>query len=162
YVADASGRVTRRREIDVAGACFLHDFAITERHAIFFDTPARMIRDWGVAPGLPFAWSDTHAPRAAVVPREGGEVRWFDVEPCHFGHTVNAFEEGGRIVVDAVRYDCMDGALPSLRRWELDLGSGRARSTRRRSRASASRAGSRSASTGAGSRLLRRARRIPP
>jgi carotenoid cleavage dioxygenase len=32
----------------------MHDFAVTERHAIFFDTPTVMVQDWGG--GLPFSW----------------------------------------------------------------------------------------------------------
>src|SRR5437764_2034438 len=46
YRIDRAGQVVERRVIDVDTACFMHDFAITERYAVFFDTPAVMVGDW--------------------------------------------------------------------------------------------------------------------
>jgi carotenoid cleavage dioxygenase-like enzyme len=125
YIANAGGRVISKREIEVEGPCYLHDFAITERYALFFDSPARMIRDWGA--GMPFEWSDSHQTRIGVVPRAGGKVRWFDVESGQLCHTANAFERAGTIVLEAIRSARFEAAPPYLHRWELDLESGRTR-----------------------------------
>ncbi len=127
YVADARGRLVRRQEVEVGGPSFMHDFALTERHAIFFDTPARMVADWGGPAPLPFAWSDAHPARLVVVPRAGGPARAFEVAPGHLGHTANAFEEGGRLVVDGIRMPRLDAPPFVLHRWEVDLASGRVR-----------------------------------
>jgi carotenoid cleavage dioxygenase len=124
YIADARGEIVSRREIPVDGPSLLHDFAITERYALFFDSPARMVGSWD---GMPFQWSEAAPARIAVVPRAGGALRWLEVERGHLGHTANAFESGGRIVLDAIRYARFPGAPPFLHRWELDLESGRAR-----------------------------------
>ena len=123
YIADARGCVVSRRELDIEGPSLMHDFAITERHILFFDGSARMVADWGH--GFPFAWSDAHQARIGVAPRTGGAMRWFEVDSGYLGHTVNAFERGGRIILDGVRYAGLAGAAPLLHRWELDLETGR-------------------------------------
>jgi carotenoid cleavage dioxygenase len=123
YRIGRAGLVSERRVIDVPAPCLMHDFAVTERHAIFFDTPTVMVRDWGG--GLPFSWQDGRGTRIGVVPRRGGAVRWFEVPACQVTHTANAFEQDGRIVVDGIRTNRfladMSADPPALYRWEIDL-----------------------------------------
>jgi carotenoid cleavage dioxygenase-like enzyme len=123
YRIDRTGQVVERRPIDVNTPCYMHDFAITEHYAIFFDTPAVMVEDW--AGGLPFRWQEGRGTRIGVVPRQGGPARWFDVPACQLLHTANAFEEGSRIIVDGTRTDRFppDTTVPptALYRWEIDL-----------------------------------------
>ena len=123
YRIDRTGQVLERRVIDVSAPCFMHDFAMTERHVIFFDTPAVMVQTWGG--GLPFRWQEGRGTRIGVVPRQGDAVRWFDVPACQFTHTANAFEWDGVVVVDGTRTDRfmtdMESDPPALYRWEIDL-----------------------------------------
>jgi carotenoid cleavage dioxygenase len=124
YRIDRSGMLVERRVIDVATPCLMHDFAMTERHVVFFDTPAVMVQDWSGG-GLPFRWQEGRGTRIGVVPRQGGGARWFDVPACQFSHTVNAFERDGRIIVDGTRTNRflsdMAADPPRLYRWEIDL-----------------------------------------
>jgi carotenoid cleavage dioxygenase len=53
---------------------------------------------------LPFRWDDAHVSRFGVMPRAGGEVQWIEIEPCYVFHPLNAYDDGERIVMDAVRY----------------------------------------------------------
>lgn len=83
---------------------------------------------------MPFRWSDDYGARLGVMNRAGNEtVRWFDIEPCYVFHVVNAFEDGGRIVLDAVRYkelwrdNANDFGEANLYRWTLDPASGAVR-----------------------------------
>jgi carotenoid cleavage dioxygenase-like enzyme len=64
-----------------------------------------------------------------LLSRDGSshEPRWFSVEPCFVFHTLNAYDDGGRVVVDMCRYaGCYDvsrmaGPGPiTLDRWTLD------------------------------------------
>jgi carotenoid cleavage dioxygenase len=123
YRIDRAGRVAERRAIDVTGPCFMHDFAVTEHYAVFFDTPAVMVEDWGH--GLPFRWRAGRPTHLGVVPLRGGPTRWFDVPACQLTHTANAFQASGRVVVDGIRTDHFppDRAIPptALVRWEIDL-----------------------------------------
>ncbi|HUR54487.1 MAG TPA: carotenoid oxygenase family protein [Gemmataceae bacterium] len=125
YRIDRAGRLAGRRAVDVSNACLMHDFAVTDRHAVFLDTPMVMVRDWGRT-GLPFDWQEGRGTRIGVVPLDGGEARWFDVPACQLTHTANAFERDGRIIVDGVRTDRVDMSVPPthLYRWEVDLARG--------------------------------------
>jgi carotenoid cleavage dioxygenase len=132
YRIDRAGRVAERRAIELSRPSFMHDFAMTEHHVLFFDTPAEMVQAWARG-GLPFRWQDGRDTRIGVVPRDGGAERWFEVPPCQLIHTANAYEQGGRIVVDGVRLDRFPpesaAASTSLSRWEIDLASGIAKET---------------------------------
>jgi carotenoid cleavage dioxygenase len=126
YRIDRAGRLVERRPIDVITPCLMHDFAVTEHHAVFCDTPAVMVQDWGG--GLPFRWQEGRGTRLGVVPLRGGAACWFDVPACQLTHTANAFERDGRIVMDGIRTDrfLADAAAdpPTLYRWEIDLARG--------------------------------------
>jgi carotenoid cleavage dioxygenase len=124
YRADATGRVIHRTDIDVPAMTFMHDFAITERYAVFYVLPV-LVNDFRSA--TPVRWEDGFPARFGVLPRDGGneDVRWFDVAPCTISHTVNAFEDNGTIVLDAVRAPRL--MKPNeLYRFTFDLATGRA------------------------------------
>ncbi|WP_437673575.1 carotenoid oxygenase family protein [Sorangium sp. So ce131] len=124
YRADASGRVVHRAALDVPAVTFMHDFAITERYVVFCVLPV-LLGDVGSP--VPIRWVDDFPARIGVLPRDGGneDLRWFDVAPCTISHTVNAFEEGDAIVLDAVRAPRI--MMPhALHRFTFDLRAGRA------------------------------------
>jgi carotenoid cleavage dioxygenase-like enzyme len=127
YRIDRAGRIAERRAIGVSHACLMHDFATTENHVLFFDTPTVMVQDWGRG-GLPFQWHEGRPTRLGIVPRNGGAERWFDVAACQVTHTANAFERDDRIVVDGIRINRfppnMAADPPVLYRWEIDLARG--------------------------------------
>jgi len=118
----------------------MHDFALTGRYVVLFDLPVTFSMD-AVAAGrkLPYTWNAAHQARVGLLPRTGhGEtgqpdgVRWFDVEPCWVFHTLNAYDDGGRVAVDLVRYggpydvSALEGKGPlTLERWVIDPGTGR-------------------------------------
>ncbi|HEY8924806.1 MAG TPA: carotenoid oxygenase family protein [Polyangia bacterium] len=125
FIADAGGRIVARRPLEVGAPSFMHDFAITEHHALFFDSPARMTRDWGA--GMPVEWRPGHPAGIGVVPRRGGPLRWFPIEPGHLSHTANAFERDGTLVLDGARSPRFEEGQSRLYRWELDLATGASR-----------------------------------
>lgn len=89
---------------------------------------------------FPYAWNRDYPARVGVMPRVGGarDVRWFEVEPCFVFHPLNAYEEGGTIVLDVARHPRMfDTDLhgpneepPTLDRWTVDLTAGKVREER--------------------------------
>jgi carotenoid cleavage dioxygenase len=129
--ADPAGALVESRAIEVPGRTMMHDFAITSGHAIFLDLPVVFELERAKAGTMPYCWSDDYGARLGVMRRGGdGTVRWFEIEPCYVFHVLNAFEEGERIVLDAVRYREMWRASADtfgdafLHRWTLDLASG--------------------------------------
>ncbi len=144
HVADAEGNLLRSMEIPMKGATMIHDFALTERHAIFMDLP--VIFDLPGAMGgrsMPFCWSENYGARLGILPRGAGveSLRWVEVDPCYVYHVANAFErEDGAIVLDVARYDeHWRGGPPShsysfdtasLTRWTIAPGASKAREER--------------------------------
>jgi carotenoid cleavage dioxygenase len=131
--ATASGELVESRAIPVPGHTMMHDFALTEHYAVFFDLPVVFDRERLEAGSMPFRWSDTYGARFGVMALGGFDVRWFDVEPCYMFHVLNAYEADGRLIVDGVRYaelwrDRNDTFEPaSLHRWSLGLNDGSVR-----------------------------------
>ena len=77
-----------------------------------------------------------HQARVGLIRREPGAeartVRWIDVDPCWVFHTLNAYDDGDRVVVDLVRYEgsydvsVFAGPGPvTLERWGIDPAAGR-------------------------------------
>ena len=136
-VADTGGQVIRTANIGVPDGPMMHDFALTDRYVVLFDLPVTFSMD-AVSAGrkLPYTWNPAHQPRVGLLPRAGGldSVRWFEVEPCWVFHTLNAYDDGDRVVVDLVRYagpydvSALEGKGPlTLDRWSIDPESGAVR-----------------------------------
>ncbi|KAK3155024.1 hypothetical protein QOZ80_2BG0197870 [Eleusine coracana subsp. coracana] len=76
---------------------FLHDFAVTERHAIFPEIQIVMQPMGMVAGGAPVGSDSGKVPRLGVLPRyaaDESEMRWFEVPGFNMMHSLNAWEEG--------------------------------------------------------------------
>ncbi|MEL6346165.1 MAG: carotenoid oxygenase family protein [Myxococcota bacterium] len=91
-VASADGRLVHHQDIDIPLPSLFHDVAITENHTILLDMP--MMWDPNkLTQGKRRVRFDPDRPaRLGVLPRHGGDVRWFLAEPCYSYHTVNAWE----------------------------------------------------------------------
>jgi carotenoid cleavage dioxygenase-like enzyme len=138
--ADADGRLTISRPIDVPALTLMHDFALTAEHVVFLDLP--LLFDLRVALGgsferdLPYRWDDQYPARLGVLRRDDpyGQLRWFDIDPCFVFHVVNAHDvtspDGNAIVLEVLRYDEMwrdnseFGTDAALWRWTIDLDTG--------------------------------------
>ncbi|MQY06786.1 carotenoid oxygenase family protein [Actinomadura macrotermitis] len=143
----AAGELVESREIEVPGPTMMHDFAITGHHVVWLDLPVVFDLDLALTGGgMPYRWDDGYGARLGVMPRAGGPVRWFEVDPCYVFHVGNAYEDAaGRIVVDGARYRDADfaglwadiGGAPDparaaagtesarLHRWTLDPATGK-------------------------------------
>ncbi len=129
------GRLVQSEEITVGGPTMMHDFAITERFAVFMDLPVVFDLALALQGTMPFRWSDEYPARVGLLPRTGrdADVRWFDVEPCYVFHGVNAYDDGDAVVFDVCRIEDLwrqssriEGGLGrmTLHRWTFDLASG--------------------------------------
>ncbi|NUR86143.1 MAG: carotenoid oxygenase [Nonomuraea sp.] len=137
-VLDATGKVTQVRDVPMGDvAPMVHDFALTEKYVVIYDLPVVFSMEHAQRGTLlPYAWDEARPARIGLLPRAGGDVRWVEVDPCWVFHTLNAYDDGDEVVVDAVRYPKRfvdarldQGGLPTLDRWRIDVPSGKVSST---------------------------------
>ncbi|MGC1755761.1 MAG: carotenoid oxygenase family protein [Trebonia sp.] len=135
-IIGTDGTVSRTTDIPVADGPMMHDFALTPGYVVLLDLPVTFSLDAASAGlKLPYTWNPAHQARIGLLPRGGtaAGVRWFEVDPCWVFHTLNAYEDdGGRVVVDLVRYagaydvSTMSGPGPlTLDRWIIDPAAGK-------------------------------------
>lgn len=103
--------------IDSQPARMVHDFAITENYALFYDLPVEFdmlsaglngIRGLlGMEQDLPFRWNERGLSRLGIRARDdvSGATTWIEIPPTFIFHTVNAFEQEGKVVLDVVNYE---------------------------------------------------------
>ena len=105
YVASPQGDIVRAEVVPDAGPSMMHDFAVTERHVVWFDMP--VIFDMAETSGIPYAWHADYPARIGIMPRTNpAEVRWFEVDPVYVLHVTNAYDDtDGRVVIDAPAFD---------------------------------------------------------
>lgn len=98
----ADGVLRRLQEIDLPGPRLPHDMGLTKNYAILHDLPVifseQAIRNrlWQIhVADLPT--------RFGVVPRKGGDPKWFEFPTCYIYHVINAWEEGDVVVMAACK-----------------------------------------------------------
>lgn len=142
-VVDRTGRVARTTRIPVADAPMMHDFALTGKYVVIVDVPITFDMEGAEAGApVPYVWNPEHPMRVGVMPRTGGAVRWFEIDPVFYSHTLNAYDQDDTVVMElttmpAPFYAAGRGnggpstnGTPVLDRWTIDLRAGRVRSTR--------------------------------
>jgi carotenoid cleavage dioxygenase len=133
HVADPGGNLVQTHEVPFENHVMMHDFAVTETRVVFMDLP--VVYDFslvGTRP-LPVAWDPEYAPRIGVAPRSNpSAIEWADIDPCFVFHTMNAYDDGDRVVLDVARHRKVfdrdptgfdeGGPRPWLERWTIDPG----------------------------------------
>lgn len=137
-VIDKDGRVKRTDLLPLSSGTMLHECAITENYVLVLDLSITFALSKLAKGYFPFSWNDDHQARIGLLNRKSDnvEIKWFNIDPCYFFHTVNAYEDQqGNVVVHAMRYQRLfdedwNGPFtefPSLlTRWTLNLANGNA------------------------------------
>ena len=137
-VVGKDGRVNRADLLPLSSGTMLHECAITENYVLVFDLSITFSFLKLGTGYFPFSWNNDHQARIGLLNRKtnDGVVKWFNIDPCYFFHTVNAYEDHqGNVIVDAMRYQRVfdedwNGPFtefpPLLTRWTLNLSNGNA------------------------------------
>ncbi len=102
YAADPSGVLDVVSPITVDAATMVHDFAITDRDAIFWIGPVVFGADAANPnPTIPFHWDPSGPCKVGVLPLDGSgdQIRWTDVPLGFVFHGLNAHRDGDDVVV---------------------------------------------------------------
>jgi len=151
YVIEPDGRCSLAETVDAPFSSMMHDFAITEHHAVLPVCPIT-IDGTALMEGRGFAeavkWEPDKGLHFGIRPRAaGGQVQWFtSPEVGYIFHPGNAYEDDGKIFMDACMYPDGDALLKALKLWrsgnhvggfaahpylfEFHLGSGRCSATK--------------------------------
>lgn len=137
-VANRDGELVREDWLRVPYCALMHDFAVTEEHAVFpcFPITADIARLR--AGGPHWGWDPTLETMIGIMPRAGRveEIRWFRGPACSVFHILNAFTEGSKLhmdlsvsnvpafqfIRDATKMDVPQYAIQGeIARWTFDL-----------------------------------------
>ncbi len=105
FTADAAGNVASRHRITLDAPSWIHDFAITKTYMVFFLSPLNARpRDPDRIPkgkGMTFCDPDFGSRVLLVNRATGATIRIAEQDLYMVTHFLNAYEEDGKIVVDA-------------------------------------------------------------
>jgi all-trans-8'-apo-beta-carotenal 15,15'-oxygenase len=109
YALPDGGPARRITSFRVDGARMNHDFAATARNLVFVFVPMHLSL-WQMVVGRKSpvgaaTWHPEQGAEIVVVPiDEPSKIRRFRVDAFFLEHVVNAFEEGGKLIVDYTHY----------------------------------------------------------
>ena len=128
------GTLISRQDFQAPFACMVHDFMVTENHALFPILPLTASLQRAMTGLPPFAWEPEKGSYVGVMRRDAdvSTIRWFNAPACYVFHPLNSWEEGDKIYCDVMRYDVAplfpkadgsrgDKAAARLMRWTFDL-----------------------------------------
>jgi carotenoid cleavage dioxygenase-like enzyme len=134
-VTDKSGNVTRRDRFAAPYAAIMHDFMVTRNYVMFAVTPLAADPARPMKGMPPVAWEPTRGAFVGVMKRNANvdSMRWFEIEPRFFIHTMNAWEDGEKIHCEVTEFPNPPDVFPNadgsasrtaegrLVRWTIDL-----------------------------------------
>ena len=93
--------------IDLPGAIFLHDIAITSNYVVIMDLPLTLKPERMMLDKFPVDFEQLGPARIGLVPRDHAsktkDVQWFDCQPGVVLHLVNAYEKDNQVFVQGLR-----------------------------------------------------------
>lgn len=143
HITEPDGTMSHVEPIELPRSTMMHDFAITETDAIFWDLPVVFHMDLAIkmvtdpsSKVMPFLWEPDAGARIGIMPLAGGakQIKWFDIDPCYVFHGVNAYRSGDEVVMDVCRMESVFDPLAttaglagpaSHRRWTVNTATGR-------------------------------------
>jgi all-trans-8'-apo-beta-carotenal 15,15'-oxygenase len=133
YEFSPSGKLLRQHAHAVPGFAFMHDFAITQNHCIFFQNPVSFnplpflvgLRSAGEC----IQFRPEQMTRMIVIPRQTtsdgrqtlAPAKTIEFQSGFVFHHANAFEQGNELVIDSVCYDSLPTVEPDADYHETDF-----------------------------------------
>lgn len=135
-VLDKNCEVTRLDSFKAPYASMVHDFMLTKSHVLFPITPLTTSIERAMNGKPLLAWESNKRTYVGVMARNAStdSLRWYETEPCHVFHVMNAWDDGKTAIAYVMQSDIAPG-LPHadgqpgdpqqmaarLCRWTFDL-----------------------------------------
>ncbi|KAG4420708.1 hypothetical protein IFR04_006196 [Cadophora malorum] len=118
FTVDKRGSITEEVWFKAPWACMIHDFWATENYVIFPINGLKASLEQMQKGGEHFFWDENlDYQLLGVIPRRGAkpeDVKWFKTPKGCYSHTINSYEEDGKLVLDAnVWTDCVFPFFPN-------------------------------------------------
>jgi carotenoid cleavage dioxygenase-like enzyme len=99
FVADAKGNLVHSVDLPTPAPTMIHDFLITDEHAVFLDSPVVFNMNAITEGGPMVTFNPENGTRLGVMPRFGQaeDMTWYEIETGHVQHFWNAWHEDGII-----------------------------------------------------------------
>jgi len=96
------GKLVWNTSITVPYVGMLHDFAVTQKHIVFYVIPMTMDEEQMKRGGIHWSWDNTLPTYFGVLRRfgDGKDLQWFEGPTRSATHVMGAFDDGNRIFVD--------------------------------------------------------------
>jgi carotenoid cleavage dioxygenase-like enzyme len=106
YRFDAEAHLVFRKRLALEYPCSLHDFGLSQEHAVFYLSPNLLDMQAFIRDGRSLLdslnWEPERGSRLLIVSRQTGEkVAELPVGSRHCLHFINCFEDDGRLTIDA-------------------------------------------------------------
>lgn len=136
YVFDKLGKIIKAEKLNGPFSCLMHDFFITKNYVLFLFLPLTINLERAHEGKPMIMWEPDLGSHIAIMPRKGTakDIIWFDTNPFHTYHYMNAFEDGNKIILDGMQspqaslFPDKNGKVPNiskcypkLTRWSFDL-----------------------------------------
>ncbi|MDH2430885.1 carotenoid oxygenase family protein [Sphaerisporangium sp. TRM90804] len=129
HLVAGPGGIRAARAFPLEGAPLMSAVALTDRYVVVFDLPVTYDRAAAMAGApVPYRARPGRPARIGLLPRraaEGAQPRWFAIAACRVPAVVNAYDDGTRVVVDAIRDPLRARECASrVHRWTIDPAGG--------------------------------------
>ena len=131
YRFDKYGKAIQKWNIEKSYCSMVHDFILTQNYVLVFDCPVVFDLQQIMTGGAVLSWQPELGVRIGIMPRAGGEMKWFHTEPFFVFHFANAYEQDHEIIMDFVKHEKIvllnqeNGSIPPrLNRIRLNLKTG--------------------------------------
>lgn len=97
-----AGELVWNAKITVPYVGLLHDFAVTERHIVFYVIPLAFDLEQMKNGGIHWSWDGSKPTYMGIVRRggDGSDVRWIEGPTRSATHVMSAFDDGNTVYVD--------------------------------------------------------------
>jgi carotenoid cleavage dioxygenase len=101
-IIDKQGKPVRAIEVPMPRKAIIHDLQLCGDYVVIFYPPAYHDLNKALKGEDPFLWEPQTPAKIIAIPRNGGDILWFETPAFFSWHFCNGFERDGKLIIDYV------------------------------------------------------------